>query len=207
VLSHHSFGAAIAGTDLYQVEMVFEEQCFFLLSSTLERLAVLNEETSGTLQSIIDLPDYYFKAYILVEHWSDLVERGTNPNRAMYISVDVVLYGLEEIRDTVGKLLSTARAYLQHPCYQESGTFYDNPHFLKLTDLLHPSQPAGPALPKIHLPQINPVLLPATETSADRDSESAQVRRKIATVFNTLTRSKHLKRLEADIRINTPLLA
>jgi SWI/SNF-related matrix-associated actin-dependent regulator of chromatin subfamily A3 len=120
--------------------------------------------------------------------------------------VDIVIYGSPEIRKGVGRLLSAARIYLQHPCHQDPNTEYDNPHFLNLTDLSTMS-----TLP--HSTSGSQTPLDTSETASTLFGESSEDRTieetlqsKLSKVFNSLTRYKTLKRLEADIKITTPLL-
>lgn len=140
------------------------------------------------------------------EDWDRLVENKNKTDKNSYLLIDIVLYGPKENRSDVGKLLSTARTYLQHPCYQEAGTSYDNPHFLKLEALVPSSQPMQTSTPPLTTTQNDFNVFEFINMPAEEEPSPSQICRKVATVLNSLTRSKNLKRIEADIRIKTKLL-
>jgi SWI/SNF-related matrix-associated actin-dependent regulator of chromatin subfamily A3 len=134
--------------------------------------------------------------------------RGTRitPGKDKIMSVDIVIYGSPEIRKTIGHLLSSARIYLQHPYHQDPNTDYDNPHFLKRTDLSIASALPTPASgSRAPLNDSDPPLIPTGEPSQDLIEGKAH-QTKLDKVFSSLTRYKTLKRLKADIKITTPLL-
>lgn len=187
------------------VELEYRDRSFFLKSHSAECVAILNDETTAALQNISKFSKCYFKTYISQDEWKDLVRCVRIKDRKLYVLVDIVFYGSHEDRNTVGQELSSNRIYLQHPYYQEADTLYDNPHVLKLDGLIPTSKLSNTR---------NPITTPSEALSFNQgfldlehedNSPDAQVRRKIATVLNSLTRSKHLKRIEADIRIRTPL--
>jgi SWI/SNF-related matrix-associated actin-dependent regulator of chromatin subfamily A3 len=204
-LSRESLGPIVPDTDFRHVNLLFEDQCLHLRSKSSERVAVLNEATTKILQDILTIKECHFEAYLAEEPWDDIVDSRGKAEKNVYLSVDIVLYGPLEMRDTIGELLSKARTYLQHPCYQEGNTVYDNPHVLKLPATL-PSQSTQPSTPPLMRAQSSPEMVENSGIQMEEGSQQSQIRRRVATVFDSLTRSKNLGRLEADIRIKTPLL-
>jgi SWI/SNF-related matrix-associated actin-dependent regulator of chromatin subfamily A3 len=205
-ISGESLSSTVSSTDLNAVDLLFENQCFFLLSRSLERLAVLNEATSKVLQEFLAIQGSYFKSYIADENMDEFLNDREKTDKKFYSVIDIVLYGPPEARDRVGKLLSIARAYLQHPCYQEANTSYDNPHILKFTTLDTTPQTFQTSTPPRPNALIDSEMADADEIHLEEESPHSRVQRKVATVFDSLTRSKNLKRIERDIRIKTPLL-
>lgn len=205
-MSRESLGPITPDIGFRHVNLVFEDQCFYIKSESSELVAVLNEATSKILQDILAMKNCYFKAYIAEDDWDDFGDSESKTEKNTYLSVDIVLYGPQEMRNTVGKLLSKARTYLQHPCHQESNTLYDNPHVLKLVDSLPQFQSTQPSTPPFTMVQSNYDTTEIAETQIEEGSPQSQILRKVATVFESLTRSKNLSRLEADVRIKTPLL-
>jgi SWI/SNF-related matrix-associated actin-dependent regulator of chromatin subfamily A3 len=201
-----SFGFIVPYAGLIMVDLMLEDQCFFLHSRSSERLAVLNEATSKVLRDILALQGCYYKTYVAKENLDDFLNIREKTDKKLYSVIDIVLYGPPEARDTIGKLLSTARTYLQHPCYQEANTSYENPHVLKLTDSIPVSQSLQTSTPPVVESQVDAVMVDSADIQVEGDSPQSQVRRKVATVFDSLTRSQNLKRIEADIRIKTLLL-
>lgn len=93
-------------------------------------VAVLDMETSRILAAA-NLPSIRLHAYSDVEACDQLIAKKKKIDAKTIFFVDIVLYGSRDIRDEVGNILSSARSYLQYPCYQEPNTEYDNPHHLQ----------------------------------------------------------------------------
>lgn len=166
---------------------------------------MLNDETTRALQIILKFSTCYFKTYFTQDEWKESVQSVRKNDKILYVLVDIVLYGPREDRNAVGHELSSNRVYLQHPYYQEADTLYDNPHVLKFDNLMTTSQ-FSDTLDLITAPKKGlSVSQSFSNLECEGDSPDAQVRRKIADVFNSLTRSKNLKRIKANVRIITPL--
>jgi SWI/SNF-related matrix-associated actin-dependent regulator of chromatin subfamily A3 len=189
-----------------QLHMSFKDQAVFLGFSAERNIAVLNEETSKMLRHLSNFDSCRTQAF--VGEGSSLLLRGNRKDtgKDRFMPVDIVIYGSPKIRKSVGGLLSAARIYLQHPCHQDPNTVYDNPHFLNLTDLSTMS-----TLPRSTSGSQTPLDTSETPTTSFGESSEGMTREetlqsKLSIVFNSLTRYKTLKRLEADIKITTPLL-
>jgi SWI/SNF-related matrix-associated actin-dependent regulator of chromatin subfamily A3 len=189
-----------------QLNMSFKDQAVFVGFSAERNIAVLNEETAKVLRDLSSFPSC--RTQVFVGEGYHLVTQGNRKDtgKEKFMPVDIIIYGSPEIRKGVGRLLSAARIYLQHPCHQDPNTEYDNPHFLNLTDLSTMS-----TLPRSTSGNQTP--LDTSETPSTLFGESSQgmtieenLQSKLSKVFNSLTRYKTLKRLEADIKITTPLL-
>ena len=189
-----------------QLNMSFKDQAVFVGFSAERNIAVLNEETAKVLRDLSSFPSC--RTQVFVGEGSRLFTQRNRKDtgKDRFMPVDIVIYGSPEIRKGVGRLLSAARIYLQHPCHQDPNTEYDNPHFLNLTDLSTMS-----TLP--HSTSGSQTPLDTSETASTLFGESSEDRTieetlqsKLSKVFNSLTRYKTLKRLEADIKITTPLL-
>jgi hypothetical protein len=203
-LSLQFLGKPAPETSLYPFQIFFQNNYFLRPVHLSEGIAVLNEETSKILAAT-DLPSLRLQAYSEIDAWDNLIANKDKIDTKTVLFIDIVLYGSKDIRDEVGRILSSARVYLQHPCYQEPYTEYDNPHFLKLSS----SNTASDSTDNV--PLVAPPLVPEDVSSIEavstgEQSSRAQVRRRLAEVLDSLTRSESLKRIEADIRITTPLL-
>jgi SWI/SNF-related matrix-associated actin-dependent regulator of chromatin subfamily A3 len=188
-----------------QLQISFKDQAVFLGFSSEEDVAVLNEVTSKALRDLSMLESCRFQ--VLVADDLRVILQGTHKNKEKdkFMHVDIVIYGLPEIGTSVGCLLSSARIYLQHPCYQDPYTKYANPHFLTLDDLFITSTHPSPVSGRRSQRNDSWTLTRSTGNSEDSSMREA-FQTEIAKVFSSLTRYKTLKRLEADIKITTPLL-
>ncbi|TVY78219.1 DNA repair protein RAD5A [Lachnellula suecica] len=192
ITDRETFGDDRLDGRLISLQLNLKDGCAFLGSSTMEKFAVLNEEVAGVLRNISLMSSCRFEPYLEAAEWETVLESLTNPEKNTYFPVDVVLYGPKAARDGVGILLSNARIYLQHPCYEEPDTEYDNPHFLKLSSLTSALEPGD-------------TIVLGSEP-VEEITTTSQLRRRMATIYDSLTRSTKLERIEADIRVTTKLL-
>jgi hypothetical protein len=205
-ISGKDLGPIVTSTQLYAIDLLFENQCFFLLSRSSEKLAVLNEATSKVLQAFSAIKGCYFKSYMTVENVDEFLNDREKTDKKFFSVIDVVLYGPSEARDEIEKLMSESRTYLQHPCYQEAGTSYKNPQVLEFTTFDASPQQLQTATPLWTNTQLDSEMADMAEIQVEEEIPQSQIRHKVATVFDSLTRSKNLKRIEGDMRIKTPLL-
>jgi hypothetical protein len=114
-----------------------------------------------------------------------------------YVAININIYGDKSIQKQVGTSLSSAQMYLQHPDFLEDGCQYDNPHFVSIPNV-QPNLPSS-------LPDRKKART-ASKLSPEPESDRNDFQNEIAVVFNSLTRARCLKMLEADMRIKTKLL-
>jgi SWI/SNF-related matrix-associated actin-dependent regulator of chromatin subfamily A3 len=168
----------------------------------------MNEETAKVIKILSSLDTCVLKVYVAVEAAAPFIKDPARVNRGILLPVDIVVYGQKPIRHSVGHILSSARMYLQHPCHQDPNTYYDNPHFLKAADISTSSGMVVKALSGIHASAGDSdieAMSPDDKIPEDDLPANVRFQRKIDGIFNSLTRYKSLKRLEADVRITTPL--
>jgi hypothetical protein len=166
----------------------------------------MNQETTKVLQALSGLDSCRFDAYLTTVARDDVLKKKAKTEKNTFLLVDIVIYGPKPIRNSIDCLMSSARIYLQHPCYREPNTEYDNPHFLNVTDLVTGSD----ALTSTNSRARTPLTVSEDVRMLARESEEevrtqAQFQKRVATVFGSLTRFKTLKRLEADVKITTSL--
>lgn len=176
------------------------------------RLAVMNEETARALQSLAQLKSCRFKTYLAAKSLNKYLKREPKTEKVVFLNVDIVIYGTQTCRISAGRSLSSARIYLQHPSRQDNDTEYDNPHFLRLVDLFASSSLSSPSISRTLTPINDKAAsdtgnaIPRKENQDKSFTAEALFQTKVAKIFGSLTRSKNLKRLEADVKITTPLL-
>lgn len=168
--------------------------------------AVLNEEAARVLRDISGLSSCRFDAYLELEEWALLQESLCKTEKHYFFPIDIVLYGSKSIRDGIGTLLSDRKIYLQHPCYAKPDTDYDNPHFLKLNGLSSALDSSLSFNSKSGNQTVSEDVFVFETKPVDELTTQSQLRQRMATVYDSLTRSKKLERIEADIRITTKLL-
>ncbi|KAH9212709.1 SNF2 family N-terminal domain-containing protein [Leptodontidium sp. 2 PMI_412] len=203
--------AGLESTSHIEIKLQFEGNAILLrplIHDAADEFAVVNEETTKVLKTLSSLESCFLKAFVPAEAATLCYKSIGNIHQNVVVPIDIVVYGQTAIRQSVDHILSSSRLYLQHPCSQERNTLYDNPHFLKEEDMVSTS---GRSL---HLDKFDTskdddsevdVLLPTEEEIDGSLNSSMRALPKIARVFNSLTRFKSLKRLEADAKITTPL--
>ncbi|PVH70649.1 hypothetical protein DL98DRAFT_577756 [Cadophora sp. DSE1049] len=203
----------VVATSHVELQLRIEENAILLGTLVSEataaagELAVINEETTKVLKTLLSLETCYLKALVSAEA-AMVCSKGTgNIHQNVVVPFDVVVYGQSAIRQSVDRILYSSRLYLQHPCSQEPNTLYDNPHFLKEEDIIATSG-GSILINKLDNPKDDSdsedLLVAEEDIVVDSSSGMANLPR-VARVFNSLTRFKILKRLEADAKITTPL--
>ena len=193
--------------NLYAMKLIFKDRSIFLGPSPAEEfpLAVLNEETSKAIQELSQLDSCQFSVWLNRKSWEALLKKEAKTNKIILPLVDIVVCGLRVIRNSVGDLLATSHIYLQHPCHKEAEIIYDNPHFLEFKD----STPGSGMISTSNaqdMPTTRFGAIIAYDSKPQEISPETQLHHKVAEVFSSLTRFKHLTRLEADIRITARLM-
>lgn len=117
---------------------------------------------------------------------TDLIRSGSDQPPALQVLL--VLYGKRAIANAIGKILSRARIYLQHPVLIDSGVMYENPHHFKT-----PKNTAATVFNGAH------ISLPTIQTNLPAQPYIEQV-------LQTLEQNTSLHELEPDVRIKTKLL-
>jgi len=181
---------------------IIAEGSYFIISlQNSEKIAVINERTSNALRSIWDFESIGFQVLATPETLDSDTALGSAKTPAPkdgYMNFSFNLYGKRRINDLVGSTLSSAQMFLQHPLSMEYGCEYDNPHFVSI-----PNVRPNVAEPSSLMSQERDVR--RTESIAE-DTQDYELQNELAVVFNSLTRSRCLKMLDADMRIKTPLL-
>lgn len=193
---------------IYELELSSTNHVFFVGTLSIPHLAVMNEKTARVLYGLSQVESCRFRVYMSAERYASLPIKDVKIEKKIVLQVDIVIYGADTCKSSVGRLFSDSKIYLQHPCYQDPDTSYDNPHVLVITDLLAGSSLSSPALSRTRTP-VNDLedLIMTTYTEADDSNRSQDLlHRQMGKVFGALTRFKSLKRLEADIRVTTQLL-
>jgi SWI/SNF-related matrix-associated actin-dependent regulator of chromatin subfamily A3 len=190
----------------YSIELNFQDHCIFVKLALTDSFAVLNEEATKILKELSRSNSCRFDAFVSLKERDLLYSNKLKAEKNLFLLIDIVIYGPGVLRDSVGEVLSNARIYLQHPCYQEAGTEYDNPHFLKLNALNSNLKHSEDSLTISSPPLESSTLSIADEDLSIDVKTQAQLRRRLVKVFENLTRYKKLERFEADIRITRKLL-
>lgn len=192
----------------YELELSSTGHVFFIDAPSVAHFAVINEKTAKVLYEISQIESCRFRVYMPTEKYTSLSIKDAKPEKKIVLQVDLVIYGVDTSKSIVGKLLSDSKIYLQHPCYQDPDTSYENPHVLDIMDLLASSSLSSDTISRTRTPVNN---FEDHNLTSDVDFDSLTTTqdvlyRQMGKVFGSLTRFKSLKRLEADIRVTTQLL-
>ncbi|KAH8812889.1 SNF2 family N-terminal domain-containing protein [Xylogone sp. PMI_703] len=170
---------------------------FAIASQNADHLAMINDGAGSGIRSIWGLETIEFRIYVSNSTWNP-ADTEQKPRKKLYVAVNINIYGDSSIYDEVGRNLSSAKLYLQHPDILGTGYEYNNPHVVSIPNVL-------PNLTNSSLEKKNS--RPGSELPTEPESTLNDFQNEIAVVFSSLTRASYLKRVEADIRIKTPLLS
>lgn len=158
---------------------------YCLQSSDSRDVAIVHSLTASALETLRDLPSIRLEA-VLPDGAVDtpIQQHGTRKKTMFPISINV--YGSEKVVQQVGKRLSKARTYLQHPTTLNENVPYDNPHYYDI-----------PGLAKAGTHYIS--------QSSEREEQQVPVL-DMTKIFEDVAHSRKLPSQDADWHITTPLL-
>ncbi|OBT69919.1 hypothetical protein VE03_00430 [Pseudogymnoascus sp. 23342-1-I1] len=150
-------------------------------------IAILDTRMSDRLRDISKIGDVRIRVFLDEStEITDLTRSASGQPPALQVLL--VLYGKRSTANAIGKILSQARIYLQHPVLIDSGITYENPHHFKT-----PKNRAATAFDGAHIsPPTIQTYLPAQPY--------------IEEVLQTLEQNTSLHEREPDVRIKANLL-
>ena len=173
-------------SDVPQHFAIFPSQdCYLLQSSDGRDFAILHSRTATSLLTLRDLPSVRLEA-VIGGGATDKADRNYKKEKITVFSISINIYGSEKIIQEVGKRLSKARHYLQHPINLKSDVPYKNPHFY--------------ATPGVRT-ESGLYVSPSCGEKEQQDSVLD-----IAKIFEEVDHSRKLPSRNADWHIKTPLL-
>jgi SWI/SNF-related matrix-associated actin-dependent regulator of chromatin subfamily A3 len=86
-------------------------------------IGILDQIRARQLRSLEKFSNLTFRAICPIS----TIGRASSKKRIIDVSVNIL--GPEDLTDAVGDALAATSAYLQHPCFLESGVRYINPHY------------------------------------------------------------------------------
>lgn len=156
------------------------QECYYLQNSDGEDFAVVHSRTATALQTLQGLPPTRLEAVFIGGDPDRLDRKG----KKIVFSVSIDVYGLEEIATEIGRRLSKARTYLQHPVCLDKDVPYKNPHFYVI--------PGARRVEDTYIPP-------------RREDQQAPVV-DIAKIFVEVECARKLPTQNADCNVRTPLL-
>jgi hypothetical protein len=118
-------------SDVYYLDAVTRDNHIALQSTPGVDVAIVDKMTTNALWAIKKLPHTQFDYFVTNKDLGVATRKHKNGDKSIIFFLNVVLYGSLVARDDVGKILSSARLYLQNPSYgRTAASRYDNPHVL-----------------------------------------------------------------------------
>ena len=140
--------------DTYTVRLVFRDNHIALQYKEDVDIAILNTKITNVLRDIEDLGGIRYEAFVTAEDFTMSIIAWKKKGKAVDFPLEIVLYGSLQIRDDIGKRLSDAEIYLQHPRCCSNEAEYDNPHYLKIGRVRRPAlQLLSPSLTPLSTPE------------------------------------------------------
>ena len=185
--SNDSYASALSPNSkaIQRFPILSRQECYCLQSSDGKDFAVLHSRTAAALQTLQDLPSIRLEAVLESDNSNKPYPQPKKGKKAV-LSISIDLYGSGQIAQEVGKRLSKARTYLQHPVCLKNNVPYNNPHYYAL-----------PGVQGANLAHISP--------SSEREKQGTSSV-DIAKVFEEIEHTRQLASRNADLHIKTPLL-
>ncbi|KAI9778366.1 MAG: hypothetical protein M1839_008154 [Geoglossum umbratile] len=170
----------------YNLQLIFRRHCF-LQSCNGKDIAIVHSKTSHALRALNDLDSIHYEVYVAPNEWAENILSFKNIGKAACITVELNIFGPVGKSHAVGKVLSKAGIYLQHPRLLDGHIQYENPHFITFPHLSLSSS-------RLLTPSLTP------------DSEISPLSTDISSVLDSLDQRGHLRRVDIDARITSTLL-
>jgi len=110
------------------VKVVRDRETWGLQGTSVDAMAILDNDTCDVLRAIHDIPRVIFTGVIETSSLLKLPSRRTRHD----LSLSINIYTAKSDAKDIGNKLSQASAHLQHPFYLETGLRYFNPQYLQL---------------------------------------------------------------------------
>ena len=146
----------------------------------------MHSRTAAALQTLRDLPSIRLEAALVLGGDSITPDQQYKKGKKTVFPICIDVYGSEKVIQEVGKRLSKAHTYLQHPINLNRGVPYNNPHYYTV-----------PGVPKENHTCVS-------QSSGREDQQNTIL--DIAKVLEEIDHGRKLPSRNADWHIRTPLL-
>ena len=178
-----SFSLHLDAVDHFVIAINHDRYC--LQSSDSRDVAVVHSRTAAALETLRDLPSIRLEA-IFLDGAVDTPTQQQRTGKKTIFPISINVYGSEKVVQQVGKRLSKARTYLQHPTTLSENVPYNNPHYYDIPGLAEVGNHYSPQ-------------------PSEREERQASIL-DMTKIFEEVARSRELPSQEADWHIITPLL-
>ena len=144
----------------------------------------MHSRTTTALQTLRDIPSIRLEAVVIGEN-SDGLSQQYKKGKKLILSISINIYGSGRVAKDVGKRLSKAHTYLQHPIYLDANFPYNNPHYYDV-------------------PRTRKADVPVVSCRENGDQQSSVL--DIAKVFEEAHQTRRLPSRNVDYHVRTPLL-
>lgn len=180
----------------YQSFAVSKHSEYFMLkSSDNEVYALVNELASQGLAALQDLSSVEIMAFAETAKIQSVLTKAKKPGEAT-LKVEINVYGSIDIAEVVGRKLGAAKLFLQDPDHGQQDIEYCNPHVVHFPGVEEPK------------PQSTDCVVPEVMSKPTRSlkQERETFDHTVSTIYDVLTRARHLERRDGGSHIKTPLL-
>src|SRR5947207_6466660 len=118
---------------LFQIAVAPRQGYFALHLPSVQDVGFI-KENSQVFEDLRKHGPIHFEVYITAEEWTEKYKCWESTGITMNTTVDITIYGTRDTFKNVGRVLSDASLFLQHPQFQV-GDDYENPHYLDLSDI------------------------------------------------------------------------
>ncbi|KAH6722788.1 SNF2 family N-terminal domain-containing protein [Leptodontidium sp. MPI-SDFR-AT-0119] len=180
----------------YQSFEVSEYSNYFMLKfSDRSPFAQVSELVSRGLEMLQQYPCVEMRAFAETKRIQDVLSRAKKPGEAS-MKVEINIYGSVADADAIGNKLCSANMYLQDPDHGTQDIEYCNPHVVEFPGFEEPKP----------LTRGQAFLAESWGPSKMVREERENFKHTVSSIYQSLTRSRNLKRMKGGAYILTPLL-
>ena len=119
---------------LHHLVIAIHNDRYCLQSNDSRDVAVVHSRTAVALETLRDLPSIRLEAVLLGGGVNTPIQQYRKGKMTVF-TISINIYGSEKVAEDVGKRLSKARTYLQHPTTLNESVPYKNPHYYDIAGL------------------------------------------------------------------------
>lgn len=146
---------------------------------------MLHRKTSNALPVLDQIEAIRYDVYALADSWRQGIQRAKDTSSIALMDLELMISGPTAQSQIVGRVLSKAGLYLQHPRFLPDDMPYDNPHYIRFSG--YPDQ----------LPEFD-----ASSTTFKAEDIKSQALA-IDSIFENLDQREHLKAVHIDRKFVT----
>ncbi len=177
-----------------------QQGVFCALEWSGSRFAILNKKTCRDIELLRNIRGLRLQVFVSTAEWDKGLGAWAKDRTSAVLSIDINIYGPRCVAADAGKILLSAKTFLQQPVSGLDGFVYYNPHYLHIEEVL------GGQVHETPISSIEEKSQEIGQTLNEEKQQQVSDEVEIDSILNSLSHHSFLQKSIADRRIKTKLL-